>query len=142
MLFKCHIFPVVMDITVDNSGNVVAVDPDLKVYDKRATRIADVLQPGDTVFLNSAIVPSGNTQDMEVSFDKNNKFVIQPDLVSSFKGSIVDTVDTNAVKFMILAINHAGGRKVVDYPGGINAKTNADYMNEADIIAKAYKSRP
>lgn len=142
MLNRCRILPFVMDITVDNSGNVVAVDPDLKVYDKRATKIAAVLQPGDTVFLNSAIVPSGNTQDMEVSFDKNNKFVIQPDLVSSFKGSIVDTVDTNAVKFMILAINHAGGRKVVDYPGGVNAKTNADYMSEADIIAKAYKSRP
>lgn len=142
MLYKCGIFSVVMDITVDNSGNVVAVDPDLKVYDKRATRIAAVLKPDDTIFLNSAIVPSDNIQDMKVSFDKNNKFVIQPDLVSSFKGSIVDTVDTNAVKFMILAINHAGGRKVVDYPDGINAKTNADYMSEADIIAKAYKSRP
>lgn len=143
MLFKCGIFSFVMDITVNNNGNVVAVDPDLKVYDKRATRIAAVLQPGDTVFLNSAIVTSGNIQQgMEVSFDKNNKFVIQQDLVSSFKGSIVDTVDANAVKFMILAINHAGGRKVVDYPGGINAKTNADYMSEADIIAKAYKSRP
>ena len=143
MLFKCGIFSFVMDITVNNNGNVVAVDPDLKVYDKRATKIAAVLQPGDTVFLNSATVSSGNIQQgMEVSFDKNNKFVIQQDLVSSFKGSIVDTVDANAVKFMILAINHAGGRKVVDYPGGINAKTNADYMNEADIIAKAYKSRP
>lgn len=143
MLFKCRILPFVMDITVNNNGNVVAVDPDLKVYDKRATRIAAVLQPGDTVFLNSAIVTSGSIQQgMEVSFDKNNKFVIQQDLVSSFKGSIVDTVDANAVKFMILAINHAGGRKVVDYPGGINAKTNADYMSEADIIAKAYKSRP
>lgn len=142
MLYKCGIFSVVMDITVDNSGNVVAVDPDLKVYDKRATRIAAVLKPGDTIFLNSAIVPSDNIQDMEVSFDKNNKFVIQSDLVSSFKGSIVDTIDANAVKFMILAVNHAGGRKVVEYPGGINAKTNADYMSEADIIAKAYKSRP
>lgn len=143
MLNRCRILPFVMDITVNNNGNVVAVDPDLKVYDKRATRIAAVLQPGDTVFLNSAIVTSGSIQQgMEVSFDKNNKFVIQQDLVSSFKGSIVDTVDANAVKFMILAINHAGGRKVVDYPGGINAKTNADYMSEADIIAKAYKSRP
>lgn len=143
MLFKCGIFSFVMDITVNNNGNVVAVDPALKVYDKRATKIAAVLQPGDTVFLNSATVSSGNIQQgMEVSFDKNNKFVIQQDLVSSFKGSIVDTIDANAVKFMILAINHAGGRKVVDYPGGINAKTNADYMNEADIIAKAYKSRP
>lgn len=143
MLNRCRILPFVMDITVNNNGNVVAVDPDLKVYDKRATKIAAVLKPGDTVFLNSAIVPSGNIQQgMQVSFDKNNKFVIQSDLVSSFKGSIVDTVDANAVKFMILAINHAGGRKVVDYPGGINAKTNADYMNEADIIAKAYKSRP
>lgn len=143
MLNRCRILPFVMDITVNNNGNVVAVDPDLKVYDKRATKIAAVLQPGDTVFLNSAIVTSGSIQQgMEVSFDKNNKFVIQPDLVSSFKGSIVNTVDTNAVKFMILAINHAGGRKVVDYPGDVNAKTNADYMSEADIIAKAYKSRP
>lgn len=137
----CNIGKYVMILTLDSSLNVTAVDADLKAYNNQNNKVAITLQEGDAVFLNSAEIDPVLGQ-FDVAFNKNNKFTIQNNITDTFKVSLKESDAANNIQFILYAINHAGGRKVITYPQGINAKMSVDYKSKADAILQAYTPRP
>lgn len=113
----------------------------MNLYNNQNNKVAITLQEGDAVFLNSAEIDPVLGQ-FDVAFNKNNKFTIQNNITDTFKVSLKESDAANNIQFILYAINHAGGRKVITYPQGINAKMSVDYKSKADAILQAYTPRP
>ena len=135
----CNIQKYVMEVTFDNNLNIINIDKGLKAYDSQNSKVAAQLNPGDAVFLNTASV---GTTALEVAFNSNNKFTIQPNITDTFKAELVEQVNANKVEFTVYAINHAGGKKAIQYQQGINAKMDAEYKTDAETLVQAYTPRP
>lgn len=135
----CNIQKYVMEVTFDNNLNIINIDRGLKIYDSQNSKVAIQLNPGDAVFLNTASV---GTTALEIAFNSNNKFTIQPNITDTFKAELVGQVNANKVEFTVYAINHAGGKKAIQYQQGINAKMDAEYKTDAEILVQAYTPRP
>lgn len=135
----CNIQKYVMEVTFDNNLNIINIDKGLKAYDSQNSKVAIQLNTGDAVFLNTASV---GTTALEVAFNSNNKFTIQENITDTFKAQLVKQVNANKVEFTVYAINHAGGKKAIQYQQGINAKMDAEYKTDAEILVQAYTPRP
>lgn len=135
----CNIQKYVMEVTFDNNLNIINIDRGLKIYDSQNSKVVDQLNPGDAVFLNTASV---GTTALEIAFNSNNKFTIQPNITDTFKAQLVEQVNANKVEFTVYAINHAGGKKAIQYQQGINAKMDAEYKTDAETLVQAYTPRP
>lgn len=136
----CNIQKYVMEVTFDNNLNIININKDLQAYNSQNSKVAAQLNPGDAVFLNSAAI--GATSTLEVTFNSNNKFTIQENLTDTFKAELVKQVKTNNVELVLYAVNHAGGKKAIQYQQGINAKMDAEYKTDAETLVQAYTPRP
>lgn len=136
----CKIKKYAMEVTFDNNLNIININKDLQAYDSQNSKVNAQLNTGDVVFINSAVIDNTNT--LKVTFNSNNKFTIQENLTDTFKAELVEQVNTNNVKFVLYAVNHAGGRKDIQYQQGINAKMDAEYKTDAETLVQAYTPRP
>lgn len=136
----CNIKKYAMEVTFDNNLNIININKDLQAYDSQNSKVNAQLNTGDVVFINSAVI--GDAGTLEVTFNPNNKFTIQENLTNTFKAQLVEQVNKNNVEFVLYAVNHAGGRKAIQYQQGINAKMDAEYKNNAATLVQAYTPRP
>ena len=137
---ECKIKKYAMEVTFDNNLNIININKDLQAYDSQNSKVNAQLNTGDVVFINSAVID--NTNKLKVTFNSNNKFTIQENLTDTFKAELVEQVNTNNVKFVLYAVNHAGARKDIQYQQGINAKMDAEYKTDAETLVQAYTPRP
>lgn len=135
----CDIDKFVMRLTLDKDLKVIDVDRNLEIYNDENRKQDIELKAGEAVFLNSATIESG---EFSINFDRNNKFIIQDNITDTFKVSLKEDIDTNDVKFILFAINHAGGRKIIYSGQDTNAEINTKYMQDAETILQAYTPKP